>query len=467
MGGVRQRRKTPAWFWAVSLLLFCGFSAVLAQTAQEVRELLQWGDNEMALERAEKGLEKNPGDDELRFYQALAMTRTGAHDDALDILLELAGKYPDHPEIHNNLAVLYAQDGNYDEARASLEAALATDEAYATAHKNLADIYSAQAAAAYNRALARDEARDVPRPQLDLLSNWTTTPAETMVAAQNNSKAAPDKKPAGKPASEPAVSPAKEKPAKAAKDKQPLKLISTADTVETRPLASKEALKETPTQPTRPGKVLVAAEAAEPEAASPEPVKVESPKTPEPVPAPQAVATENPEETAKTKSEPPEDKPDQEPVEVANQQNPAGQDADKAKASETASAESVIKTPALPVIAPEQAQRAARAVENWAAAWQAQDIEGYLASYAGFFRPENGITHDEWAAQRRVRVAKPEYIRIGLRDMRIRLKGWNKAVANFQQEYQSNTYQDAVNKVLYLELIDGKWLIVREVSEPD
>jgi Ca2+-binding RTX toxin-like protein len=50
--------------------------------------------------------------------------------------------------------VLYAQKGDYEKARDALEAALATHPAYATAHENLGDIYSALAGAAFETGTA-------------------------------------------------------------------------------------------------------------------------------------------------------------------------------------------------------------------------------------------------------------------------------------------------------------------------
>ncbi|MBV8063287.1 MAG: tetratricopeptide repeat protein, partial [Nevskia sp.] len=76
----------------------------------------------------------------------------------------------------NNLAVLYAQKGDYEKARDALEAALATHPAYATAHENLGDIYSALAGAAYNRALQLDQGNQAVRYKLALINQLGSGP---------------------------------------------------------------------------------------------------------------------------------------------------------------------------------------------------------------------------------------------------------------------------------------------------
>jgi len=450
----RTRRGLRNGLWLACLALFCAATAVVAQTAIEVRELLEWGDNEMALERAEKGLEKNPQDAELKFYHALALARTGETDDAIDAFKALAEQYPDRPEVHNNLAVLYAQDGQYEQARASLEAALNTDEVYSTAHKNLADIYSAQAAAAYNRALARGEQRDVPKPELSLLNDWSADAPVTTVAKPDTVKQAPAKrqvaeksKPEKSSPSAPKAEPAKpEQDAKLAKaeaktdSKVKTQALPEAPKVTEKTAPATKPEPETPRRPTTLSDVISAAEAAGAKVVYPD-KKASEEKDAEEL---KLISTE---------------------AEAANQeQEKAGQETEKqtAPAEETKTAKT--ESPA-PVVAPQQAQRAAQAVENWAAAWRKQDVEGYLAAYADFFRPEDGLKHDAWAAQRRDRLASPKFIRLTLQNLRIRLKGEGRAIANFQQDYQSDTYQDSVAKVLYLERIKGEWRIVREVSQ--
>jgi len=64
--------------------------------------------------------------------------------------------FPELPEPYNNLAVLYASEGQLDSARAALEMALAAAPNYATALENLGDVYLQMAADAYQRAAKLD-----------------------------------------------------------------------------------------------------------------------------------------------------------------------------------------------------------------------------------------------------------------------------------------------------------------------
>jgi len=41
-------------------------------------------------------------------------------------------------------------------------------------------------------------------------------------------------------------------------------------------------------------------------------------------------------------------------------------------------------------------QRAAEAVRAWAAAWESQDVDAYLASYSGAFVPADGSSRSSW-----------------------------------------------------------------------
>jgi tetratricopeptide (TPR) repeat protein len=75
-------------------------------------------------------------------------------------------EYPELAEPYNNLAVLYAGQGDYDKARAALQAAVRSNPAYATAYENLGDVYLRLAARAYERAQALDAGRGALAPKV-------------------------------------------------------------------------------------------------------------------------------------------------------------------------------------------------------------------------------------------------------------------------------------------------------------
>ena len=76
--------------------------------------------------------------------------------------------FPELPEPHNNLAVLYAARGDLDRARAALDEAVRALPSYALAHENLGDIHLRLAERAYERATRADSANRAARAKLVL-----------------------------------------------------------------------------------------------------------------------------------------------------------------------------------------------------------------------------------------------------------------------------------------------------------
>ena len=102
------------------------------------------------------------------------------------------------------------------------------------------------------------------------------------------------------------------------------------------------------------------------------------------------------------------------------------------------------------------------ALKNWAAAWSAQDVEGYLAHYGEEFRPPKKLSRTRWEAQRRVRLKKPSYIDVTVIDPKVRMDSDDRARLTFVQRYQSSTYGDRVRKSLVMRREAGGWKIVSE-----
>lgn len=149
------------------------FSVHAATPVDEAQTLISQGDLDGALKRIDRFLAGSPQDAEGRFTRALILVKQNKNVEAIKAFTDLTRDYPQLPEPYNNLAVLYAQTGDYERARDALEAALATNPAYATAHENLGDIYAALAGAAYNRALALDSSNSTTRYKLSLLGDLT------------------------------------------------------------------------------------------------------------------------------------------------------------------------------------------------------------------------------------------------------------------------------------------------------
>lgn len=127
-----------------------------AQRLKEARTLIGEKRFTEAIDILEKLHTERPREPQAQFLKGLALADAGKTDAAIATFQAVLGDYPELPEPHNNLAVLYAQKGEYALARDELEAAIAAAPDYAVAYENLGDIYARLAAVNYEKALARD-----------------------------------------------------------------------------------------------------------------------------------------------------------------------------------------------------------------------------------------------------------------------------------------------------------------------
>jgi len=104
------------------------------------------------------------------------------------------------------------------------------------------------------------------------------------------------------------------------------------------------------------------------------------------------------------------------------------------------------------------------AVNSWANAWSAKDVDNYIKSYSAKFVPPNKLSRSKWQEQRRVRLTKPRHIKVILNNVRIEILSHDLALVKFVQIYQSDNYKDQVNKQLLLNKVDNVWLISKEES---
>ena len=129
---------------------------VISTPHNDVRKLFRQAKYAQALVLVNKNLETNPRDPQMRFWQGFIYEQLGQPDMALQVYLDLTLEYPELPEPHNNLGVIYAIKGDYPKAKASLDAALRANPNYATAHENLGDVLVNLARQAYERSFSLD-----------------------------------------------------------------------------------------------------------------------------------------------------------------------------------------------------------------------------------------------------------------------------------------------------------------------
>jgi tetratricopeptide (TPR) repeat protein len=149
----------------------------------DVNQLLRSGKHAEALNKADQYLATKPKDPQMRFLKGVVQTEAGRAPDAIGTFTKLTEDYPELPEPYNNLAVLYAGQGQFDKARAALEMAIRTNPSYATAHENLGDVYAKLASQAYSRALQLDAGNTAVQPKLGLLRELFAPGSRTPAAA--------------------------------------------------------------------------------------------------------------------------------------------------------------------------------------------------------------------------------------------------------------------------------------------
>jgi tetratricopeptide (TPR) repeat protein len=152
-------------------MLYCALALVAwapahADDYADVSKLAKAGKVAEALNKTNDYLSKHPADPQMRFMKGVLLTEQNKSDEAIAVFTKLTEDYKDLPEPYNNLAVLYAANGQYDKARVALEKAIRTNPSYQTAYENLGDIYGKMASQAYDKALALGSSTAVSPPAL-------------------------------------------------------------------------------------------------------------------------------------------------------------------------------------------------------------------------------------------------------------------------------------------------------------
>jgi ketosteroid isomerase-like protein len=101
------------------------------------------------------------------------------------------------------------------------------------------------------------------------------------------------------------------------------------------------------------------------------------------------------------------------------------------------------------------------AVRNWAAAWAAKDMTGYLGSYGKDFAPPKGESRKSWEEDRRARIVGKSRITVKLDNISVAVDG-NKATAKFRQAYSADSLNVSSRKTLDMVKAGDRWVIVRE-----
>jgi len=136
----------------VALSLAALGASARADEVGEVDRLFHSGQQQEALARADRHLAAEPRDAQMRFLRGVLLAEAKRTDEAIQAFRSLTEDFPELPEPYNNLAVIYAERGQYGLARDALETAVRNNPQYATAQENLGDIYVQLARDAYAHA---------------------------------------------------------------------------------------------------------------------------------------------------------------------------------------------------------------------------------------------------------------------------------------------------------------------------
>lgn len=239
-----RNSRLPAYLTA----LVIGFAAPLAHANDlaDIQKLIKAGQYSQALDKTDAYIASKPRDAQGRFMKGLILTEMNRPMDAIAVFTKLTEDYPELPEPYNNLAVLYAQQKQYDKARTALEMAIRTHPAYAIAYENLGDVYAKLASQAYDKALQIDSSNATAQGKLSLIRDLISTST----------------RPGSKPV---AVSSKPAEPAKAAEPaKEPVKVAAAPPSEPVKPAATVTPVTPPAAMPAKP--IDKAAEAEKPAA---------------------------------------------------------------------------------------------------------------------------------------------------------------------------------------------------------
>jgi tetratricopeptide (TPR) repeat protein len=233
---------------AISIALLALAPSVHADPLQDISKQIKQGQHAQALEQIDKYLAGKPKDAQGRFLKGIVLTEMNKPNEAIAVFAKLTEDYPELPEPYNNLAVIYAQQKQYDKAKQALEMAIRTHPSYATAHENLGDIYARLASQAYDKALQIDSSNSSAQNKLALIRDLMSTanrPGKASKPGVTVAEVRPIEPVKLAEAPKPAATPVAAAPAPA-----PVAVPAPVPPPVAAPVKPAEAPKPTPTKPT-------------------------------------------------------------------------------------------------------------------------------------------------------------------------------------------------------------------------
>lgn len=506
----------------VALATIAGAALLATSVAQadidSAREALSEQHYPQAMQALDAVLANKPNDPEARFLKGLTLAREQQSDKAIALFEQLTADYPDMAEAWNNLGVLYARQSELAKAKKALEKAVALDANYGPAQENLGDVYVALAQNAYSTAgKVEDNSSAVEKKSAqlaDFLKKGTSIgSAKQRSAPAMKTEPMSQPKPIAKPvavakaqqapvAKAPATSTHKTTPPRSPSTAAPsvpadtstpratLKTWAAAWSAQNvdrylsmyaagfqpahgRSRSAWEALRrkrvgapsrirvdiaqvqvdrrgtqarvtfnqhyQSPTYQDRERKALLMTETADGWRILHEGVADAVGFTPADGDSAQSAKPSAPSSSA------------------GDDKSPAGSDsAPAAPAASAADHESAGSDPS--------AARAhvVAALKKWAQAWSKQNVQMYLAAYSDDYEPQGGQSLADWIKQRGNHFKSGKHTQATLADIKVAFDNPNRAIATFDERYQSPNQPDDEQKRVVLVREDGGWRIKKE-----
>ena len=479
------------------LIIFTTFVYVGSSFAQvsfeDIQAFIQKEQYKEALNLTNDHLSRNKTDIKFQFLKGLILTHLGQYVEAENLFLKMAADNQKSPEPLNNLAVIYAIQGKYLEAEETLKKALDTNTNYATAYSNLGDIYAKAASRAYNKALGLEESKVTNEEKLLLLDELILPETELIKSLEQENlelkKVVKDSE----------VSLQEKNRMITIKDRQLAKLGETQRSIQKLIQEKVELNVKTKDLKSTLDEVMYSLSLKDQQLAKLETTQksLQSLTEENKVLKSKLSQTEGSlgelnrslllkdEQLAKLdksldktmsndlKKENNELKNKVKETELLIQElkksvtfRKQGSGTDSQIADTAIKEEKSVSLDEKATIdAPKQLDRVKAvtdAITQWTNSWSSKDVNGYIESYAPEFKPSKGLSRNAWEKGRKKRLSSPTFIKITLSNISINFRGENLAKVSFEQEYQSDTYRDTVNKEITLKMIDNEWLITRE-----
>jgi len=143
------------------------------QSMKDARALLAQKKYDDAIAKLDALAKERPREPQARFLKGVALADQDKVDEAIAVYRGMAADFPEMPEPHNNLAVLFSKKGEYGLARDELLLAVSTAPDYPIARENLGDVYARLAAEQYEKAAALDKRNKTAAAKLKLVREAT------------------------------------------------------------------------------------------------------------------------------------------------------------------------------------------------------------------------------------------------------------------------------------------------------